>query len=62
MVLLGAPRRQRLFWYCARPMLAVERRVFAQPAESQGQGRALTAAPRMQRLTYPIPKPRPDGQ
>ena len=36
--------------------------VWAQPPEYRGQGRALHAAPRMQRLVYQLPKPRPDGQ
>jgi len=62
MALLGAPRMQRLLRYCARPIFAGERLVFAQPAEGRGQGRALQAAPRMQCLIYHLPKPRPDGQ
>jgi hypothetical protein len=36
--------------------------LWAQPAERRGQGRALRAAPRMQRLFYQLPEPRPDGQ
>jgi len=39
-----------------------EKLLFAQPAERRGQGRAPRAAPRMQRLIYQLPKPRPDGQ
>jgi Putative transposase len=41
---------ERLLRYCARPIFASERRLWAQPAAHRGQGRALHAAPRMQRL------------
>jgi hypothetical protein len=44
------------------PILALGRLLWAQPAERRGQGRALHAAPKMQRLIYQLPKPRPDGQ
>ncbi len=53
---------ERLLRYCARPIFASERLLFAQPAERRGQGRAPQAAPRMQRLIYQLPNPRPDGQ
>lgn len=53
---------ERLLRYCARPIFASERRLWAQPAARRGQGRALHAAPRMQRLIYQLPKPPPDGQ
>jgi putative transposase len=53
---------ERLLRYCARPIFGSERLLWAQPAARRGQGRALHAAPRMQRLIYQLPKPRPDGQ
>jgi hypothetical protein len=44
------------------PIFASERLLWAPPAECRGQGRALHAAPRMQRLIYQLPKQRLDGQ
>jgi hypothetical protein len=41
---------ERLLRYCARPIFASERLLWAQPAARRGQGRALHAVPRMQRL------------
>jgi hypothetical protein len=53
---------ERLLRYCARAIFVSERLLWSQPAARRGQRLAQHASPRMQRLIYQLPKPRPTGR